>query len=369
MHGETEFPVRHTAFHDGGITVFAHFGAASHHLRPAMLRAGRIDTELVHVRRNEKLAAGPVEQRAPHSAAGTLPESKIGRILRVFVGRGHVTGIVGGIVVEERDMAEGHEEWGFGDFRTLQGIFQPVCLGLTVFSALEKPGKNGIGVQFILGGIEAYEGDISHPHSEVAAQVPVAHVPLFGLAIHPNLFEMPVCPAAGIVVAGAEEIGRLGSVVLAFNGLFQEDAHLFFDGFLRIGSVSVPDHAGRSDRRHLVQHGAEGLPVGVSVVDDAETAVFQAFACRHETVCPGIFLISEHLHVVAVAVVDAVGADAVIVARGRFQAGYTHLDHTVFDVTETVTAAEHLAGVGQVRFFAYEHVSVGKGVYRECDTD
>jgi hypothetical protein len=87
--------------------------------------------------RDDHLTAGVVQKRTPHSTAGALPIGIILRILRIIIGRIHISGIVGGIGIEERNMTESHQEWRTGYFFLLQSVLEPGCLGPPILLALE----------------------------------------------------------------------------------------------------------------------------------------------------------------------------------------------------------------------------------------
>ena len=104
-------------------------------------------------------------------------------------------------------MAEGHQVGSCGYLLTLQGILQPLDLGLTIGSGTEQIGKQGIAVHLVLGSIQADEGYLTHSHSEVSSQIPIAATAFFRLAEHPHTLQSTVGQAARIMVARREEIG------------------------------------------------------------------------------------------------------------------------------------------------------------------
>ena len=230
----------------------------------------------------------------------------------------------------------------------------------------EQAGEDRVGVEFVFRGVESDQGYVAETDGEIAAEIPVTGQPLFRLAEHPDPFEMPVGHSPAVVVARRKKIGYLSSVVFPFDGWVQENSDLVFDGFLHITGIAVPDHAGRSQFRNLVDDRTEGLPAGMGVVDDAEVGVCVR-AGRRETEDMGIFLVAEDLHPVAAVVPDPVGADPVVVLRCGLQAGNPDPDDAVVDVRDAVAPAQKLPGVGQVRLFADQDVTVGKGADSEGD--
>ena len=78
-------------------------------------------------------------------------------------------------------------------------------------------------------------------HGEVTSEVPVAGTTFLGLAVHPYALKMAVCHAAQVMVARAEQVGCLGSVVLSFNLGSEINALLCGYGFLGIAGITIPD--------------------------------------------------------------------------------------------------------------------------------
>ena len=286
---------------------------------------------------------------------------------RVGVGRSNISRIVGRVVIEQRNMAECHKEWCRSDFLALQSIFQPGNLGLTVRLALEQESVPGIGVQFVLRGVQSDKRDVSHPHCEIAAEVPVPGRPLLRLAEHPDVLQMPVRHPPVVVVARTEQVRQVGSVILPVDLRLYEYPYLPVDGLFDIGSISVPDHAGWRDRGYLVPGPLDGVPVDVGVVDYAEMSL-GILARGSEAVDPRILLIAGDLDLVPGYVVNAVCSDPVIVFRGGFQPCQAHLDDLVVDFRHPESTALNLDGVAQVRLLPDEDISVGQGTDPECDS-
>ena len=104
-------------------------------------------------------------------------------------------------------MAEGYQVGSCGYLLTLQGILQPLDLCLTIGSGTEQIGKKGIAVHLVLGSIQTDDGYLTHSHSEVSSQIPIAATAFFRLAEHPHTLQSTVGQAARIMVARREEIG------------------------------------------------------------------------------------------------------------------------------------------------------------------
>ena len=138
-------------------------------------------------------------------------------------------------------MAEGNNIRGRCYVLALEDVFKPYGLGFAVRAAVEEPCEYGIGIQFVLCGIKADKGYVSHPHGKVSAKVPVSGAAFFWLAVHPHILQVAVGPAAAVVVSGAEHVRNAGAIILSVNLRLEEDLHLSLNGFFRIGGVSVPD--------------------------------------------------------------------------------------------------------------------------------
>ena len=367
------------AFDDGGelAGVFlavvsgtgeSQIGPAADDLGPGAVGRRGVVAVAVLVGGDDQLAAGFFQQRGPQPGAGALPVGEVRAVLRIFVVRRHVSRIVPGIVVEQRDVAEGHQIGGRADFLPGEGVAQPLRLRFAVRPAREQAGEDRVGVEFVFRGVKADQGHVAETDGEIAAEIPVAGQPLFRLAEHPDPFEMPVGHSPAVVVAGREEIGDLAGIVIPFDLRFQEDADLVFDGLFHIAGIAVPDHTGRRQLCNFFDDPTERLPPGVGVVDDAEVG-FRLRAGRGETVDMGIFFVAEDFHPVAAVVPDPVGTDPVVIACGRFQAGDPDPDDPVVDVRDAVAPAEELPGVRQVRLFTDQDVAVGQGAHGEGDAD
>ena len=95
----------------------------------------------------------------------------------------------------------------------------------------------------------------------------------------------------------------------------------------------------------------------MGVVNHAEMGL-GLFAGGGERIDGGIFFVADDFHVVATAVMNAVCANLIKIRGVGFQAREAHLKHFVVDVTQAVSAAFNFPGIGQVRFFSYEDISV-----------
>ena len=113
-------------------------------------------------------------------------------VLGILVIRCHVTRVGCRVGVKQRNMAEGHKIRRFSYLLALESVTQPCDLGPAVSVAVEQASENRIGVHLVLSCVQTDKGDVSHPDSEVPAQIPVPRSPLLRLAIHPDPLEMAV---------------------------------------------------------------------------------------------------------------------------------------------------------------------------------
>ena len=62
-------------------------------------------------------------------------------------------------------------------------------------------------------------------------------------------------------------------------------------------------------------------------------------------------------------IMDTIGANPVIITGGRFQTRNPHHDDTFINIGEPIAATKDFPGVGEVRFLAHQHITVGQGIH------
>ena len=313
---------------------------------------------------DHELAARLLEQGRPQLVAGALPAGKITVILGRLVGRIEVAGILPRPGVEKRDVAKGHQEGSRGNVLAPERVLEPCCLCLPIGGACKQAGQEGVGVELVLARVESYQGHVAHTDGKVASQLPVAGGALLGLALHPHALQLPAGHTPIVVVARAKEIGDARSIVGVCNLGRKEDGLLGGNGFFAIGGVTVPHHTLGGQLQHLVDDGAERAPLGMGVVDDTEMGV-RLGAGRGETVDGVVLLAANDAHGITALVLDAVGSDAVVIARGGLEPRQAHLHHLVVHVRDHQSAAFHRLPVAQVGLPAKGHIAVGHGTHGE----
>ena len=273
-----------------------------------------------------------------------------------------------GVVVEERDMAEDDQVRSGSNFLLCKGIAQPVGLRTAVGLTIEESGKDGVCVHLVLACVEPDEGDVAHAYGKVSAEVPIARQTFLGLAVHPHALQMAVGHAAQVVVARAEQVGHLGGIVLPLNLRLEENARLCLDGLLHVAGIAVPNDARGTELGNLLNGAAEGLPLHVGVVDDAEVRLCRSTSSR-KAIDMLILLVAKNLHVVAAFVGDMVGTDTIEVRGGRAEAGDAYQNDVVADVGDAIASTHYLAAVAEVGTFAYDDVAVSPVANSECHAD
>ena len=78
---------------------------------------------------------------------------------------------------------------------------------------------------------------------------------------------------------------------------------------------------------------------------------------------------ADDLHVVAALVSDAVGSDAIVIGRGRFQPRDAHLNDAVVDLRGAIATTFESLAVAQVGTAADDDESVGHITHGEGDAD
>ena len=117
--------------------------------------------------------------------------------------------------------------------------------------------------------------------------------------------------------------------------------------FLGVAGIAVPNHARRRQLSNFVGDAGESIPMGVSVVDYAEVGICLFAGCG-ERINLAARLVARDFHVVATAVADAVGADAIVIACGRLQTGEPDSNYLIVHVGYSIAATFHALGIREV---------------------
>ena len=94
------------------------------------------------------------------------------------------------------------------------------------------------------------------------------------------------------------------------------------------------------------------------IVDDAEVALGTG-TCSTERIHALRLFVADDLHVVAAAIVDAVGTYLIIIGSGRLQSREADKHHIGIHVGHAVSATIHLLPVGQVGLLTVNHIAIG----------
>ena len=247
-----EFAILHQSFDNCRIALLRlNIRTTAHYLRPFARAVGGIEAIFVGVSADDDTASCLLQQRSPKIGASALPNGIIVSVSRVGIGWCYVAGIVFWVAVEERDMAKRYDMRSRSYLFLLESVSEPFGLSFAISMAIEKSGKQRVGVEFVFASVETNKSDIAHTHGKVAAQVPVAAQAFFGLAIHPHIFKISVSHTTQVVVAGAVEVGDVGGISVLRNFGLDEDAFLRFDGFLGVAGVAVPYYTRRRELSYL----------------------------------------------------------------------------------------------------------------------